>query len=107
MHFIFEKNWILTAGHCAQSNFTLAGFGNDHDLVKIYNEGRIYAKRLILHPDYKLDDKRIPLNDIALIELAHPVEFNDVVSPACLDNNPSRNYGDNLIITGYGQSNLH
>ena len=75
------------------------GAGGNNDLVKIYENGRIYAKNVIPHPDY---DPKTQENDIALLELEEPLEFTDTVLPGCLDNQKAKsNYGD-VVITGYG-----
>ena len=75
------------------------GAGGDNDLVKIYNQGRTYSERLIMHPNFNLEDF---LNDIALIKLEKPLELSQTVLPGCLDTEKARkSYGD-VVITGYG-----
>lgn len=75
------------------------GVGGDNDLVKIYNHGRIYVKRVISHPEFNTDNLA---NDIALLELEEPLNLTERIAPACLDNEKARkNYG-NVVITGYG-----
>ena len=75
------------------------GAGSDNDLVKIYNHGRIYAKRVIAHPQF---DTSNLANDIALLELEQPLSLSDTILPGCLDTERARkNYGD-VVIAGYG-----
>lgn len=75
------------------------GVGNSHDLIIIYNEGRIKAKRIISHPSFNGETFE---NDIAIIELEEPLEFSETVLPGCLDTESARqNYGD-IIATGFG-----
>ena len=74
------------------------GAGGDNDLIRIYENGRTYAKA-ITHPDY---DTVNGANDIALLELEQPLEFTETVLPGCLDTEKARkSYGD-VVITGYG-----
>ena len=83
-----------------QIRFKAVGVGNDHDLIKIFNEGRICAKNVHIHPDHNEDTFE---NEIALLELEEPLDFSSGhVLPGCLDAQRARkNYGD-LVGTGYG-----
>ena len=75
------------------------GVGNSHDLVRMYDEGRINVKRIIPHPEL---DKLTLNNDVALLELEEPLEFSSTVLPGCLDMQRDRkNYGD-VVATGFG-----
>ena len=66
----------------------------------MFDEGRIYVRRGIAHPDY---DEYTSENDIALLELDEPLEFSSTVLPGCLDTQRTRtNYGDRLVVTGFG-----
>lgn len=69
----------MTAAHCIIKRPLSVGFGNENDLVKIWDAGRIKVKKAIVHPKYNL--KRELENDIALLELEHPIQFSDTVGP--------------------------
>ena len=49
--------------------------GHEHKVVR-------EADSVVMHPDY--GDVNGIANDIALVHLSEPVEFNDYVRPACL-----------------------
>lgn len=75
------------------------GVGNNHDLVRMYDEGRINVKKIHMHPDF---DQETVDNDIALLELDESLELSDTVLPGCLDTQRDRrNYGD-VVATGFG-----
>lgn len=44
------------------------------------------------------------LDDVALIELKSPLEFNEAVQPACLPNQPQEHYDGALQISGFGKT---
>merc|ERR1712227_1188946 len=71
---IVAPRWIVTASHClekAQTGNTQVTVGL-HDQNRRYGTPRDYApRRFILHRQYKF-----PLNDIALIELSQPINYN-------------------------------
>ena len=72
---------------------------------------------MIMHPGYPTEpvDPSIELpsqnpadwahNDIAILKLAEPFVFNDIVQPACLPTNDSTlKSGDWLRVSGYGNT---
>ncbi|XP_030829981.1 uncharacterized protein LOC578975 isoform X2 [Strongylocentrotus purpuratus] len=82
---LINNQWVLTAAHCADgmqaSAFTITlgirhlSDGDEHKVVR-------EADSVVMHPDY--GDVNGIANDIALVRLSEPVEFNDYVRPACL-----------------------
>lgn len=85
------------------------GFGNDNDLHKIFDSGRIPVKRFVIHPDYaegghQDSPDEFVLNDIAILELATPIQFNDYLQPGCIQNRPMDRYpnGGVLSTAGFG-----
>lgn len=77
---IINKNWILTAAHCvnnrAASNIKIhAGVTNQTEL----NSGQlIQAAQIIIHPNYNSSTNN---NDLALIKLSSPLQYNSNVQP--------------------------
>lgn len=77
------------------------GVGNDQDLIKIYDEGRINAREIIPFGGFNRYSLR---NNVALVELERDLQFNSTVQPACLDTRKYRkNYGD-VVATGFGHT---
>lgn len=77
------------------------GAGGNNDLVQIFDNGRIKVKRKIPHPGFSINIHF--KDDLAILELESPIEFNDEILPACLDTVPDKtDYGDTLVLTGYG-----
>eukprot|EP00057_Strongylocentrotus_purpuratus_P021674 XP_011676148.1 PREDICTED: transmembrane protease serine 3-like [Strongylocentrotus purpuratus] len=82
---LINNQWVLTAAHCADgmeaSDFTVTlgirhlSDSHEHKVVR-------EADSVVMHPDY--GDINGIANDIALVHLSEPVEFNDYVRPACL-----------------------
>lgn len=97
------KRYVLTAAHCIQSqNISLfVGAGGNNDLVQIFDNDRIKVKRKINHPNHSIVGHL--KNDIAILELESPIDFNNEILPACLDTEPDRfDYGSSLILIGFG-----
>ena len=80
------------------------GFGGDNDLVKIYDNGRIPIKRGIIHPNYGNSESFNFADDIALLELDSPIDFekDSTIGPGCIDPNSAKFYESNVMITGFG-----
>ncbi|KAM4807935.1 acrosin-like [Rhinophrynus dorsalis] len=83
---LLNNNWVLTAAHCFKNQ------GNDfntwrmvfgiNQLSKMDKETQIRTiAQKIQHENYMPEQQR---NDIALLRLDKPVEFNDFIEPACL-----------------------
>ena len=84
---IIDDETILSAAHCfhepndlgPQSEFIEAGIRIDQAPL-----GQdIFVKKIIKHPNF---DKQTLKNDIAILKLATPLQFNSRVKPACLPN---------------------
>ncbi|XP_066150913.1 transmembrane protease serine 9-like [Euwallacea fornicatus] len=101
---LITESFILSAAHCLRSPYLgevqyaklgsiyLSPEGPNVQLLNIVNR--------IPHTQY---DSRTQYNDIALLQLAHPVSVNSYVAPICLFS--STNYEDkNLIATGWGKT---
>ncbi|KAG9348380.1 hypothetical protein JZ751_002115 [Albula glossodonta] len=89
---IINNRWLVTAAHCVQDD------GRTRQMGKFTVQRNL--KQIISHPyynHYTFD------NDIALMELDAPVDFNQNIQPICL---PSGSHvfpaGKNVWITGWG-----
>lgn len=80
---IIHQEWILTAAHCIFSD-NPADFSVQYGTNEITQSGDFISKvkRVILHQGY--DDNKSFVHDIALLQLAEPIEFNQLVQPATL-----------------------
>ena len=99
---IISNNFILTAGHCVADKFveylsvrTGTTFNDVNQLVTIHRNLRI-----ILHENFTLQEFR---SDIALIQLAEPIELNEKQKAIRLAK-PDKRYkpGSKVVITGWG-----
>jgi len=60
------------------------------------------VKEIIIHPDY--NSGVLFNNDIALVRLSHPAEFNDYVQPLCItDFNEISDDKQKCVISGWGR----
>jgi len=97
---IVNANWIVTAAHCsdyAASRYTVvAGEHNQNS-----NEGSEQSRtvsQVLRHPNYNANTFA---NDIALMRLSTPLNFDTYVQPA---NIPSASFSPaaNLVVAGWG-----
>lgn len=79
---LISDQWILTAAHCMSGQKKATVILGAHNLRK-HEESQqsIHATHFVVHENW--NSYRIQ-NDIALIKLPHPVEFNEFISPAKL-----------------------
>ncbi|KAI4497504.1 hypothetical protein M0802_007515 [Mischocyttarus mexicanus] len=101
---IINKEWILTAGHCAEQLlfFYKVRIGSDRS----YSGGKIHSiSEMYLHEDFKYNSFNVPVHDIALLRLSQPIEENEkqkIVTLFSKDENVKA--GSYAIITGWGQT---
>ncbi|NXL43963.1 OVCH2 protein, partial [Podilymbus podiceps] len=101
---VLAKEWVVTAAHCFNSKepyrdlwMVVTGL---HDLTEQEYKQKRSVKRYIIHPNF---NKTTMDSDIALLQLAEPLEFNHYVRPVCLPAKeeavqPSRV----CVVTGWG-----
>lgn len=105
---IINEKWVLSAAHCfdytntsirtsnLQTRYTLFGKFAEKD-PEIYK-----VVRVLKHPEYKIQDKGIPINDIALLELERPIPFNVKAQPICLPESTDKLNYEDLLVIGWG-----
>uniref|UniRef100_A0A7M5X342 Peptidase S1 domain-containing protein n=2 Tax=Clytia hemisphaerica TaxID=252671 RepID=A0A7M5X342_9CNID len=95
----------MTASHCIDNNPTaIAVVAGAHNIKAMeWSQQKQWAKRYILHPNYRRSDFYA---DIALIELRRPFVFNDRVNRPCLPSgfNDYPPVGTWCYIAGWGQT---
>jgi secreted trypsin-like serine protease len=105
---LLTHGWVLTAAHCITPFMDRTkvwasppvGVGNaQHDLKKIYEEGRIPVKRIIVPKEYSEADPTTP-GDLALLELQDPLLD---AQPACLVQDKDSPFSP-LTIIGWGNT---
>ncbi|XP_035707945.1 trypsin-1 [Folsomia candida] len=96
---IVSPDWVVTAAHCvggSPSSYTLVA--GDHNLT--LNEGTEQSRSvtaIVIHPGY--NRPTIINNDIALMRVDRPFEFNEFVGPAVI---PQLNFVPTALATVAG-----
>lgn len=105
---LISINWLLTAAHCVGNRTQPEGW-----MVKVGVTRRIASpafvkklkvRRIIKHQDFNKDN--LFNNDIALILLEDPVEFNQFLRPVCLPMANLKLGPDNskdCVVVGFGK----
>jgi len=97
---LISSTTVVTAAHCATSPSQFKVVVGDHDVTQGDGEQRISVASWTSHPNYNSNNQD---HDIAIIQLAQPVQFSDSVAPVCLPPSSSSNYdGATATATGWG-----
>ncbi|KAF7244994.1 Coagulation factor IX [Varanus komodoensis] len=94
---IINEKWIVTAAHCLMQNVIDIVAGEHNVNSPDHTEQVRQVSRAIPHPTYNTTN--MYHNDIALLELASPLELNHYVTPICL---ADREFTNNLLRFGLG-----
>jgi hypothetical protein len=116
---IIDMSHILTAGHCAydpvtgqpltsESFVVLAGASSI--TVEEIEKGPTVQARLVdrarIHPDFDYDAGPGTPDDVAVLELAHPLNASSAVSTIALPSSPSGlPEGTDGVLSGFGEEN--
>ncbi|XP_037076352.1 anionic trypsin-1-like [Pollicipes pollicipes] len=97
---LLSRRFVLTAAHCVPDDADgLAVRLGEHrlstPLETEHHERRV--ARVLRHPDYAASQ-----NDLALLELAAPVDFSDTVRPICLPPADADHQGRPARLAGWG-----
>lgn len=106
---IIDQGWIVTAAHCAEfsgNNYVIVG---RHDLSTVGVNDLVPVSRWHIHPDYDTAVGAQFDNDIALLELADPIDLEtcdtrcEVVGVVTSDNESAViPDGADVLISGWG-----
>ena len=55
-----------------------------------------------IHPDYHIDNQNLPINDIGLLKLQKPIEFQDHIMSICMPQDGADFAGETGWVTGWG-----
>ncbi|CAO3588509.1 unnamed protein product [Absidia cylindrospora] len=112
---LLTENWVITAAHCVVDGSTKndpmpldrigVGAGHHHDLIEMYDQGRVPASHVMIKPGYHSDAIN-SIDDIALVKLREPIAN---VKPACVPNQHDDNetsYSKNGTLTTVGWGNV-
>uniref|UniRef100_A0AC35G7R9 Peptidase S1 domain-containing protein n=1 Tax=Panagrolaimus sp. PS1159 TaxID=55785 RepID=A0AC35G7R9_9BILA len=93
---IIDKEWILTAAHCAngKNNVHVVLYGS----VDITKAKKVLVKEKFIHPHFNQNIT----NDIALMKLLMPLKFDENVSSICLDKSVKTENGEIYVGAGFG-----
>ncbi|CAH1785147.1 unnamed protein product [Owenia fusiformis] len=95
---LINKRWVITAAHCFKEGTSLAEWEarlGDHLQSRIdIGEQHIPLSKIFIHPKYTSRDEETERRDIALVKLAHAVNYTHFVQPICL---PEENPLDNPL----------
>ncbi|XP_052002825.1 trypsin-like [Xyrauchen texanus] len=96
---LINERWVVSAAHCYIPPPRLAVHLGEHNVyVEEGTEQRIWAEKVIPHPDY--NDMTYD-NDFMLIKLSEPAIFNDYVQPISLPTSCSF-AGEQCLVSGWG-----
>ncbi|CAN2389003.1 serine-type endopeptidase activity [Pristimantis euphronides] len=97
---LISNTWLVTAAHCFEVNNRFSMWTVVLGKISSNNEYGLKLKQIIAYEGYS---SKTHDNDIALLELSEPVNFNQNIRPVCLPR-PSENFADNksCYVTGWG-----
>merc|ERR1719384_1137702 len=100
---VLNENYVLTAAHCADGAFYFDVWAGAHNVRESSEPHRVEITSFngFTHPDW---DSNTLSNDLALVELPSPIDFNDYIKPSCLPaSGDAAAEGDLVTVTGWGK----
>ena len=100
---LVNEKYLVTAAHC------LIGMRPDqikivlgaHALNRVRDYMTLDTDRVITHPLY---DRTSQKNDISILKLRQPIQFNEKVRPVCLPSAGSEIFPNDLTLAGWGRT---
>ena len=101
---LLNERYVLTASHCLNSDdptkiLIIAGIHDKQLVEEASRRQKVQVKAITMHPGW---DPETLDNDIAILELAEPVTFNEYVQPVCLPG-PTAEPDSSVILIGWGK----
>merc|ERR1711970_352195 len=107
---LISDQWVVTAAHCV----THEDFGSAHEIMVELGQHDLSSAAMRPRVEktivYEKFNRKYFANDIALLKLQDPVNFNKHpnIRPICLPSNSRENYaGSRAIVTGWGATGEH
>merc|ERR1712212_1413936 len=100
---LISENYVMTAAHCADgaSYFDIMAGAHNVRASSEPHRVEITSYNGWTHPQWNTQDLS---NDLALIELPSPIDFNDYIKPSCLPSTGDTADEDELVTcTGWGK----
>ncbi|UYV78003.1 PRSS41 [Cordylochernes scorpioides] len=103
---LIHEKWAVTAAHCvyrspASSLKVRVGEYNIRDNSESFPHEEYAVRRKVVNEDYQPATYR---NDIALLELSHPVTFRRHIVPVCLPDRWDNFTGRMATVSGWGRT---
>ncbi|ETN67673.1 CLIP-domain serine protease subfamily C [Anopheles darlingi] len=95
---LISANFLLTAAHCKKGNGPTTALLGTVSIAAGHDGIEVGVKRVIAHKQYRSSSK---YHDIALVELQEPVEYNILVMPICLHDDP-QDLPENSVLSAEG-----
>ncbi|GLV32017.1 tracheal-prostasin [Carabus blaptoides fortunei] len=104
---IINDRYILTAGHCVRWNkrAQLSVVVGQHNR-RAHDGIELPIRRMILHKEF-YSHKTHDETDIALIKLAEPIEFSNIVTPVCLPKEQALYDNEFGTVAGWGMKQFN
>uniref|UniRef100_A0A1I8GFW1 Peptidase S1 domain-containing protein n=1 Tax=Macrostomum lignano TaxID=282301 RepID=A0A1I8GFW1_9PLAT len=101
---IYNANWIITAAHCVENYMSPSMWGVDagrhcRDCTEATLQRR-KVTQVVRYPNY---DSSRTNQDLAMMRVDRPFQFNSQVSPVCLPSSPVSNMAS-CFATGWGST---
>ncbi|XP_044532995.1 serine protease 42-like [Gracilinanus agilis] len=100
---LINKEWVITAAHCVTWNYDYTVKLGDISYFSTNLSTIISVKDILIYPSYA--ELFFYKNDLALVQLASPVTYNQMIQPVCLptDRLHLKN-GTRCWVTGWGKT---
>jgi len=111
---IIDPHWVLTAAHCVSTVTVVDGKNNiaPSDPAKaqvmegsnvLFRDGRIRSiSRIVIHPEHRLAASQAPENDLALLQLAEPLDSRPIRIATDAQSEKFLQVGAAIRILGWG-----